>query len=81
MIMIRLKFYSGLAKYKKNNKNVEDETVLLEKKETIRNILNEFLSDEIIDISSILVNNRLENLDYQVIDRDDIGIYLLASGG
>ena len=77
---VKLKFYSGLEKYIKNYQNKEI-IVTLNKNDSLKNIITRFLPSEMLNYIYLLVDNQIVNQDYQVLDGDEIKIFLLLIGG
>jgi len=77
---VKLKFYSGLEKYIRNYQNKEI-IVTLNKNDSLKNIITRFLPSEMLNYIYLLVDNQIVNQDYQVLDGDEIKIFLLLIGG
>lgn len=78
---VTIKFYSGFEKYLRDNSNKVLE-LSLDSREDIVSILNRFLPKEDIGfVGMLLVNKKIVNFDYQILEGDMIEVFPVIGGG
>jgi molybdopterin converting factor small subunit len=78
---VSIKFYSGFEKYlqDKSNKLLK---LNLDSGEDIALILNRFLPQEAIGfVGMVLVNKKITNFDYQLVEGDMVEVFPVIGGG
>lgn len=78
---VSIKFYSGFEKYlqDKSNKLLK---LNLDSREDIALILNRFLPQEAIGfVGMVLVNKKITNFDYQLVEGDMVEVFPVIGGG
>ncbi|MDD3656594.1 MAG: MoaD/ThiS family protein [Atribacterota bacterium] len=78
---VSIKFYSGFEKYLQDNCN-RLLKLNLDNGEDITSILNRFLPQEAIGfVGMVLVNKKITNFDYQLVEGDMVEVFPVIGGG
>lgn len=78
---VTIKFYSGFEKYLQSNSN-KVLNLNINSREDIRSILLQFLPEDALGfVGMVLVNKKITDFDYKVIEGDAIEVFPVIGGG